>query len=250
VWVPIAGVLIVACVAGGAYLGRRSSGSGPAPAPSPSATHIAVAAGVRAAEAGVVKVISLQPACQEQVQSTGFAFSPHHVITLASDVAGSAAGGLRVVDSGGISHPARVVLFDPAHNIAVLDVPTLTVPALGFASTVIPDSRVAFVGYVRDGPRPTVSEGDVTVVDGTATGIYGGTVGVQMLQVQAAIAPGDSGAPVLDQAGQVDGLVEEERPGPPPVVAALSNLQIQPDTAESADRTTAVSDQSCVSNRR
>ncbi len=37
-----------------------------------------------------------------------------------------------------MSYPARVVLFDPALSIAVLDVPALNVPALDFAGTFIP----------------------------------------------------------------------------------------------------------------
>jgi Trypsin-like peptidase domain len=252
VWVPLAGVLIVACVLVGGYLGRRGSGPGSAaPVPRPSAAHVAVAAGVRAAEAGVVKVVSIQPACRRQLQSTGFAFSPHHVIALASNVAGSASGDLHVVDADGMSHAARVVLFDPALNIAVLDVPTLSVPTLGFASTFIPWSHVAFVGYVHDGPRPSVTAGVATAAGyAVSHGLYGGQVNLQVFNVQATAGPGDAGGPVLDQAGQVDGIVEGNRPGSSPAVYALSNLQVQSDAAESADRTTAVSDQRCATGQR
>jgi hypothetical protein len=45
-----------------------------------------------------------------------------------------------------------VVLFDPTLNIAVLDVPTLSVTPLGFADTFIPWSLVAVLGYAHDGP--------------------------------------------------------------------------------------------------
>jgi hypothetical protein len=130
----------VAWVSVGGYLGWEASRpSHAARPPNLPAAHVTADARVRAAEARVVKVVSLQAACRFQVQSTGFAFSPHHVITLASDVAGSVRGGLHVVDADGISRPASVVLFDPTLNIAVLDVPTLSVPTLGFASTFVPD---------------------------------------------------------------------------------------------------------------
>jgi S1-C subfamily serine protease len=205
---------------------------------------------VRAAEAGVVKVVSLQPACGWQVQSTGFAFSPHHVIVVASDVAGSARGGLHVVNANGMSRAARVVLFNPTLNIAVLDAPTLSMPTLGFASTFVPYSRVAFVGYAHDEPRPTVTAGIATVTDTFSHGLYGGKANLQMLLIQAKAAEGDSGGPVLNQAGQVDGIIEGDGLGSSSDAYALSNLQVQSDATQGADRTTAVSDGKCVSNRK
>ena len=205
---------------------------------------------MRAAEAGVVKVVSLQPTCGWQEQSTGFAFSPHHVIVLASDVAGSARGGLHVVNANGMSRAARVVLFDPALNIAVLDVPTLSMPALGFAGTFVPYSRVAFVGYAHDEPRPTVTAGIATASDTFSHGLYGGKVSLQMLLIQAKAAAGDSGGPVLDQAGQVDGIIEGDGLGSSSGAYALSNLQVQSDAAQGADLTNAVSDGKCVSNQK
>jgi S1-C subfamily serine protease len=235
----------------GGYLGREASRSGhAAPSPSPPAAHVAVDARVRAAEAGVVKVVSLQPACGWQVQSTGFAFSLHHVITLASDIAGSARGGLHVVNANGMSRAARVVLFDPALNIAVLDVPTLSMPTLGFASTFVPYSRVVFVGYVHDDPRPTVTAGIATASETFSHGLHGGKVSLQILLIQAKAAAGDSGGPVLDQAGQVDGIIEGNGLGSSSDAYALSNLQVQSDVAQSADRSTAVSDGRCVSNQK
>jgi S1-C subfamily serine protease len=240
----------------GGYLGREASRSGhAAPSPSPPAAHVAVDARVRAAEAGVVKVVSLQPACGWQVQSTGFAFSLHHVITLASDIAGSARGGLHVVNANGMSRAARVVLFDPALNIAVLDVPTLSMPTLsmptlGFASTFVPYSRVVFVGYVHDDPRPTVTAGIATASETFSHGLHGGKVSLQILLIQAKAAAGDSGGPVLDQAGQVDGIIEGNVLGSSSDTYALSNLQVQSDVAQSADRSTAVSDGRCVSNQK
>jgi S1-C subfamily serine protease len=241
----------VACAAVGGYLGWEASRPGrAAPSPSLPAAHAAVDARVRAAEAGVVKVVSLQLACGLQVQSTGFGFAPHHVIAVAFDVAGSTRGGLHVVSANGMSYAARVVLFDPRLNIAVLDVPTLSVPTLGFASTFVPGSRLTLVGYTHDEPRPTVTAG-IATASGTVThGLYGGKVSLQLLLIQARSAEGDLGGPVLDQAGQVDGIIEGNAAGSPSGVYALSNRQVRADAAQGADRTTAVSDGRCVSNQK
>jgi S1-C subfamily serine protease len=247
----LACVLIVACVLVGGYLGRAAYRSGDvARSPKRPAARVAVDARVRTAEAGVVEVVSLQASCRWQVQSTGFAISPHHVIVLASNVEGSAKGGLHVVSANGMPHTARVVLFDPTLDIAVLDVPTLSVPALGFASTFVPYSRVAFIGYVHGGPRPTVTTGIATASGAVSHGLYGSKVGLQQFQVQAKAGEGESGAPVLNQAGQVDGILDGNAPGSSSHAYALSNMQIQSDAAQGADRSTVVSAGRCVSNQK
>jgi S1-C subfamily serine protease len=201
---------------------------------------------VRAAEASVVKVISLQPACGWEVQSSGFVIAPHHVLTLASNVAGSASGGLQVADASGISHRATVVLFDPRANLAVLDVPTLQAAALRFASRFPPES-VALVAYLRGAPRPTVARAVAGfATDATVRGIYGGNTDLPVITVLASGAPGDLGAPVLNATGLVDGIINDGTSGHSPVYA-LSPLQAQPDAKAGAKLSTAVSDQRCVS---
>lgn len=244
-------MLIVACVLVGGYWGWEASRPGHAARPpNLPAAHAAVDARVRAAEAGVVKVVSLQLACGLQVESTGFAFSPHHVIVVAFDVAGSARGGLHVVSANWMSHAARVVLFDPRLDIAVLDVPTLSVPTLGFASTFVPGSRLTLVGYTHDEPRPTVTAGIATASGMVTHGLYGGKVSLQLLLIQARSAEGDLGGPVLDRAGQLDGIIEGSAVGSSSGVYTLSNRQVRSDAAQGADRTTAVSDGRCVSNQK
>jgi hypothetical protein len=249
----VASTLLLACALAGC---SAHSANGPGHAatpgvsrPGPPAADLADATGVRAAEIGVVKVVSSQPACGWQVQSTGFAISPHHVMTLASNVAGSANGGLHVVDADRMAHAARVVLFDPMLNIAVLDVPTLSVPTLSFASTFTPWSRVAIAGYVRGGARPTVTTTFATAASNAAThGIYGGDVNLQVILVQASAVAGESGAPVLNRGGRVDAIIDGDRPGSPAEMYALSQLQVQSDAAAGSDRTTAISDGKCVSS--
>jgi S1-C subfamily serine protease len=184
------------------------------------------------------------------MQSTGFAFAPQHVMALASDVAGSANGGLHVIDAHGMSHAATIVLFDPTLDIAVLDVPTLSVPALGFASTFVPWSRVAIVGYVLDGARPTVTTASAEAASDVITrGIYGGSDNLQFILIHGSDASGESGSPVLDRSGQVDGIVDGYR-GSPPQTFALSQLEVQSDVAAGEDRTIAAANQKCVGNGR
>lgn len=244
----MAAALIMACAVAGCSASRpaRATTHGA----SGTSLSIASAAAVRAAEASVVKVVSIQPACGWKVQSSGFAFASHHVMTLATNVAGSAGDGLHVIDARGISHAATVVLFDPSSNVAVLDVPTLTVTPLRFAGTLTPRSRVVVAGYSHDGPRPTASAAAAAIpVNALSHGIYGGYVRLQIILVQASITEGETGGPLLDQSGHVDGVSMAKRLGSAPVLYSLSQFQVRSDAAESADRTTAVSDQTCVRSR-
>jgi Trypsin len=73
---------------------------------------------------------------------------------------------------------------------------------------------------------------------------------LQVLLIRAKAVQGDSGGPVLNQAGQVDGIIEGNGLGSASGAYTLSNLQVQSDAAQSADRTAAVSDGRCVSNRK
>ena len=54
---------------------------------------------------------------------------------------------------------------------------------------------------------------------------------------------------MLDQAGQVDGIIEGNAVGSTSGLYALSNRQVRSDAAQGADRTAAVSDGRCVSNQ-
>jgi hypothetical protein len=70
------------------------------------------------------------------------------------------------------------------------------------------------------------------------------------LLIQARSAEGDLGGPVLNRAGQVDGIIEGNAVGSSSGVYALSNRQVRSDAEQGADRTTAVSDGRCVSNQK
>src|SRR6478736_4857006 len=89
--------------------------------------QVVSSAGVVAAEDSIVKVRAVAESCARRMEGTGFAIGPGKVLTNAHVVAGSDRA---VVESAGGNLDATVVLYDPQTDLAVIDVPDLTAPAL------------------------------------------------------------------------------------------------------------------------
>lgn len=159
---------------------------------------------VVAAERSVVKVRSVN-SCSAGVEGTGFAYAPGAVMTNAHVVAGvrdpKVIVGDRTVD-------ARVVVYDPELDIAVLRVPNGRVPALEFSFEAGQRDPVAMLGYPEDGPYD-VQPGRIRAEQRLRSpNIYGtGSVIREVYSLRGLIRPGNSGGPVVDSAGDVVGVV-------------------------------------------
>ena len=86
---------------------------------------------IRAARDSIVKITGTAPSCSRQLEGSGFVYAPRHVMTNAHVVAGVRNPVVRV---GGVGarYQARVIVFDPNRDLAVLYVPDLPAPALQF----------------------------------------------------------------------------------------------------------------------
>jgi S1-C subfamily serine protease len=107
-------------------------------------------AGLAAARGSVVKVEGVAQSCSERIEGSGFVYAPDHVITNAHVVAGVTQG--PVVFSSQGQFQARVVLYDPQRDLAVLYVPGLTAPPLSFAGQAPTGADAIVAGYPLDGP--------------------------------------------------------------------------------------------------
>ena len=107
-------------------------------------------AAVEAVRGSVLKIRAEAGSCDRSIEGSGFVYAPEHVLTNAHVVAGT--DEVRVV-SGEDSLRARVVLFDPRRDVAVLEVPGLTAAPLPFSAVDAPMGADAIVvGYPEDGP--------------------------------------------------------------------------------------------------
>lgn len=184
-------------------------------------------------------------ACSTQVNGTGIVFARGYLVTNAHVVAGAstvrATLGSDVVD-------AVPVLFDPSLDVAVLYAPSLTAPALRFA-TVDPERGIegAALGYAGGGPLVVLPAAVAGAYQATGHDIYDtGLVTREIIELRAAIEPGDSGGPVVLQDGTIGGLVFAESRVDPNVGYALSPTAVATRIAPAIGRTGSVGVGDCL----
>jgi S1-C subfamily serine protease len=159
---------------------------------------------IRDARASVFKIRSTNE-CGSGVEGTGFVYSPHRLMTNAHVVAGVTDP---EVKDGDRTLDAEVVYYNPDLDVAVLDVPGLSAPAIKFDVHGKEKQQGAVLGYPQDGPydaQPARIRGDQRL---RSPDIYGnGTVTRHVFSLRGRIRPGNSGGPFVSSAGRVLGVV-------------------------------------------
>lgn len=158
------------------------------------------------AKPSVLKVRSTAGSCSRVMTGSSFVIGPERVMTNAHVVAGSSDV---VVEVGRDRLEATVVLYDPELDVAVLDVPGLDRPTLKFDLAEADSGADAIVlGYPLDGPY-TVSPGRIrSAFELNGPDIYdAGKVSREVYILRAQVRPGNSGGPLLDDDGEVIGVV-------------------------------------------
>ncbi|TQM64576.1 MarP family serine protease [Humibacillus xanthopallidus] len=166
---------------------------------------VARSAAVREAGRSVVKVTTVSTSCQRGQEGTGWVLAPGRVVTNAHVVAG--ASEVRV-EGGDELLRGRVVVFDPERDLAVIDVPGLTPPALPLGSELERGASAAVPGFPLDGPYRVVSARVRSVLDARGRDIYGDQPVVrEIYSLATTVQPGNSGGPLLDPSGRVVGVI-------------------------------------------
>jgi S1-C subfamily serine protease len=144
-------------------------------------------------------------ACDQIQEGTAFVAGPNLVVTNAHVVAGEAH--THVTTSDGRRLDSTVVAFDPDRDLAVLRVPGLGLPALEQADGQV-DQRGALFGHPGGGPLRQAPVRISEQIRARGSDITRTTPTERDVFVLAAVtAPGDSGAPVVDDAGRVVGVM-------------------------------------------
>ena len=155
----------------------------------------------------VPSVVSLEMVGEsgKVTRGTGFFVEPRVIATNAHLVRGMASGEA-AFHSGVTARLGRVLLTDPAADLALVAVDGPPGPplALGTEERLRIGDRIYVIGNPK-GLAGTLSEGLVSSMRGAGR--------TSMLQLSTPISPGSSGSPVLDEQGHVVGVIRGRVPG-------------------------------------
>ncbi|MEV4437613.1 MarP family serine protease [Streptomyces sp. NPDC049577] len=174
----------------------------------PSGDAVTVAA-TQAARDSVVKIEGVAEVGDGRrgQEGSGFVYANEHVMTNAHVVAGVTEPTVRV---GGVgrAYAARVVLFDPRTDVAVLDVPGLDAPVLPFDKTAKRGDAAVVAGYPENGGLDLRAATVANEVRAKGQDIYGDGVTTRTVySLRSTVRPGNSGGPLLTPTGKVYGVV-------------------------------------------
>ncbi|MFD7460823.1 MULTISPECIES: MarP family serine protease [unclassified Streptomyces] len=203
----------------------------------PSGDSVTVAA-TTAAQRSTVKVEGV--AGTQGREGSGFVFAAERVMTNAHVVAGIDEPTVRV---GGIgpAYEARVVLFDPEKDVAVLHVPDLRAPVLRFDDDADRGDAAVVAGYPQDGGLDLQAATVANRVRATGQNIYNDeSVTREIYSIRSMVRPGNSGGPLLTTEGRVYGVVFARSTSDAETGYVLTAEEVAGDAARAARTTTPV----------
>jgi S1-C subfamily serine protease len=204
--------------------------------------------GLRDDKQSIVKVRGVAPSCSEQIEGSGFAYAPGHILTNAHVVAGVSED-QTVTTASGRTFNAYVVLYDPLTDIAVLYVPALSgLPTLHWAAAQAKFGADAIVaGYPENHNFTAVAARIGGSTEATSPDIYQtAQVTRQIYSVRALVQQGNSGGPLLNPVnGHVYGVVFAAATSVADTGYALTARQVSHDAHLGASLTRQVSTQGC-----
>jgi S1-C subfamily serine protease len=200
---------------------------------------------LNAAAESVVRITGNAYACGQSQSGSGFVVSGERVVTNAHVVAGVANP---VVDvRNGPALPSTVVYFDPVGDLAVLEVPGLTLRPLSMTTTQTPGTDAVSDGYPFGGPFVSLPVGINQVGTLDVDNIYGtSSAPREVYSLAANVQEGDSGGPLLTTAGKVAGIVFAKGATKPNIGYAITMKGLAPVAAKARTLTTSVSSGRCT----
>ena len=188
-------------------------------------------------------------ACRATVTGTGFAVAPGYVVTNAHVVAGTTEI-LVTPDAAtdGRTYKATAVLFDPTLDIALLRVPGLPSGVLSFAEAdPVRGDIAAALGHPDGRPLSIIPAAVTAAYRASGRDLYGQeVVDRDVVELRAAIEPGDSGGPLILEDGTVGGVVFAESRLDPDVGYALAPRAVASTVLPALGRSARIDTGRCV----
>jgi S1-C subfamily serine protease len=207
---------------------------------------LAFGAGVSRAGDSIVKITGQASSCNREQEGSGWVVAPERVVTNAHVVAGTTSEHVRIQGAGRF-YDARVVVFDPKRDLAVLSVPGLRAPTSRQGPDLNRADGAVVAGFPLNGPYRLDAARVRDVLRATGADIYGTPgVGRQVYSLYARVQPGNSGGPLLSSSGDVVGIVFARSLDDDKTGYALTLDEARPILDIASSSTTPVSTGECV----
>jgi Trypsin-like peptidase domain/Colicin V production protein len=203
-------------------------------------------AGIREATDVTVKVIA--SGCDGGAEAgSSWPLAAGYFVTNAHVVAGS--GSVEIDPPKGGRYPAKVVLFDPNTDLAILYSPGLDLHPLTLVkANPARGTGGAVIGYPGGGAEQVVAAAVSGTESARGYNIYCDALVTREIEVLSArVIPGNSGGPIVNDSGQIIGVVFAASTTQTNVGYALTIPQVLPDLQAGERRTAAVSTEACAS---
>ncbi|MET7452695.1 MarP family serine protease [Streptomyces sp. NPDC005574] len=212
--------------------------------PDPALADSAVAS---RAQRSIVKVMGTAQSCGKVLEGTGFVFGSRRVMTNAHVVGGVDEPTVQIGGEGR-KYDATVVLYDWRRDIAVLDVPDLTAPALRFSSADAAGNDSAIVaGFPENGSYDVRAARVRGRIKASGPDIYRrSTVRRDVYSLYATVRQGNSGGPLLTPQGKVYGVVFAKSRDDADTGYALTADEIREDIVKGRTANQQVDSDSCA----
>jgi uncharacterized membrane protein required for colicin V production len=194
----------------------------------------------------VVEVTGTADDCDRTLDGSGFVVAPQHVLTNAHVVAGVDQPQVRVAGTRA-RLDARVVVFDPDRDLAVLYVPGLTADPLPLDDSAARGDQAVVAGFPGGGPFRLVGARVRDEISARSTDIYQRSeVTRDLFSLYADVEPGNSGGPLLSLKGDVYGVVFAKSVDDPDTGYALTVEEARPVIRAGRDAVRAVDTDTCA----
>ena len=172
--------------------------------------NIEVPVEVKYVSNSIVRIDGIAQSCSAAMTGTGFIVANERVITNAHVVAGVEEPVVSQQNSK-LQIQGKVIYLDRQKDVAILFVPGLTGERLTFMGPVTPNELGFVIGYPNGGSLKTTTVSISSEFESLGTDIDGkGQVKREVIVFGGDIKPGNSGGPLLNNQGQVLGMVFAE----------------------------------------
>lgn len=131
-----------------------------------------------------------------------------------------------------------MVLFDPDKDVAVLYVPHLKAPVLGFDEDAERGDSAVVAGYPQDGDLNLQAATVANRVKATGRNIYNDEIVTrEIYSIRSTVRPGNSGGPLLTTGGRVFGVVFARSTSDDETGYVLTAAEVADDAARAAKAT-------------